>query len=134
MKFVGYSAGGVLASLVGLALLSATGFGTQLWIRAAPALVLVPLLYFLLPGSYVKRRGRVTEAERLVRDYGLEQDLTTPEATTACQQEIGALRHLLGSGRIGPLILFSIASFTGLMLVYGLNNWLLKSYVTLDTL
>src|SRR5699024_7568004 len=52
------------------------------------------------------------------------QDVTTPEATTARQEKFGALRHLLGRGRIGPLVLFSIASFTGLMLVYGLNNWL----------
>jgi len=126
MMFVGYSVGGVLASLVALALLSATGFRTLLWIGAAPALVLIPLLYFLLPESvsYLKRRGRVAEAERLVRDYGLEQDVTTPEATTARQEKFGALRHLLGRGRIGPLVLFSIASFTGLMLVYGLNNWL----------
>lgn len=74
--------------------------------------------------SYLKHRGRVANAERLVRDYGLEQNVTTPEATTARQEKFGALRHLLGRGRIGPLVLFSMASFTGLMLVYGLNNWL----------
>src|SRR5690625_4616495 len=70
MMFVGYSAGGVLASLVALALLSTTGFRTLLWIGAAPAIVLVPLLYCLLPESvsYLKRRGRIAEAERLVRD------------------------------------------------------------------
>lgn len=126
MMFVGYSAGGVLASLVALALLSTTGFRTLLWIGAAPALILVPLLYFQLPESvsFLKRRGRVAEAERLIRDYGLEQDVTTPEATTGRQEKFGALRHLLGRGRIGPLVLFAIASFTGLMLVYGLNNWL----------
>lgn len=126
MMFVGYSVGGVAASLAALALLSTTGFRVLLWIGAAPALILVPLLYFLLPesASYLARRGRVEEAQQLTRDYGLDQTTATPSVTTPKQEKFGALRYLMSRGRLGPLVLFSIASFTGLMLVYGLNNWL----------
>jgi AAHS family benzoate transporter-like MFS transporter len=126
MMFVGYSAGGVLASVADLVLLSATGFRTLLWIGAAPALILLPLLYFRLPESvsYLTRRGRTDEAEQLIREYGLDQNDTTPTAATSRQKRSGALRYLMGRGRRGPLVLFSVASFAGLMLVYGLNNWL----------
>src|SRR5699024_5165085 len=76
MMFVGYSVGGVLASVAAIAFLSATGFRTLLWIGAAPALILVPLIYFLMPESpsYLARRGRTEEVEQLIQDYGLEQN------------------------------------------------------------
>lgn len=126
MMFVGYSVGGVLASVAALALLSTAGFRTLLWLGAAPALVLVPLIYFLLPESvsYLARKGRMDEAQRLARDYGLDENPVAPSASRTKQGKFGALRHLVGRHRLGPLILFSVASFTGLMLVYGLNNWL----------
>lgn len=125
MMFVGYSVGGVLASLVALALLSASGFRTLLWVGAAPALILLPLIYFYLPESmsYLTRRGRTEQAQRLASDFGLVQE--KPASTPASeQQKSGAFRHLLRRKSVGPLVLFSIASFAGLMLVYGLNTWL----------
>ena len=126
LMFVGYSVGGVLASIAALALLPTAGFRVLLWIGAAPALILVPLLYFKLPesASYLARRGHVEEAERLIRIYDLKEEAAKPPAAASPQNKPAPLRVLTSKTWRWPLILFSIASFAGLMLVYGLNNWL----------
>lgn len=124
MMFVGYSVGGVVAALTALWFLSATGFRTMLWIGAAPALVLVPMIYFYMPESisYLRRHGRTTEANILAQKFGVGTEADSPAALPGNQQS--AFRFLLGPRNFGTLTLFSIASFSGLMLVYGLNTWL----------
>lgn len=125
MMFVGYSVGGVLAALVAIALLAEVGFRSLLWVGAAPALVLIPLVYFLLPESmsYLARRGRLEEAQQLAEKYGAGIDVPDVDATKG-GRATSAVSYLLSKGRRGPLVLFCVASFMGLLLVYGLNTWL----------
>ncbi|MFH5823700.1 MFS transporter [Georgenia sp. AZ-5] len=123
MMFVGYSFGGVFAALAALALLQDHGFRVLLWIGAAPAVVLVPLVYLLLPESmsFLAAKGRVREAEELAHRYGVEPETSAPAGEPRGSH---AVRFLLRAGNRGPLVLFSVASFAGLLLVYGLNTWL----------
>lgn len=124
LMFVGYAFGGVLAALAALALLADNGFRILLWIGAAPALVLVPLMYRYLPESvsYLERSGREAQAREVAERYGVEAE--APDPDRPAQSKSAALRFLLSRGRLGPLALFSLASFCGLLLVYGLNTWL----------
>jgi AAHS family benzoate transporter-like MFS transporter len=123
MMFVGYSVGGVLAALLALVLVQPMGFRWLIAFGAVPAIILVPVIAKYLPESmsYLLRRGETGRAEELSRTYGIElaADAPGPDAGRT-----GAFRYLLGPRRLRPLVLFSTASFAGLLLVYGLNTWL----------
>jgi AAHS family benzoate transporter-like MFS transporter len=123
MMFVGYAFGGVFAALAAMAFLADHGFRTLLWIGTVPALVLVPLVHKFLPESmsYLASRGEHAEAEALARKYGVTVDAPRQAADGEAR---GRLRYLFGAGTRGPLALFAVASFSGLLLVYGLNTWL----------
>lgn len=123
VMFVGYSVGGVLAALLALVFLAPLGFRWLIAFGAIPALVLVPLIARHLPESmtYLLRRGETQRAEQLARTYGLAPAVIPPDAGTG---RTSVLRYLLGPGRLRPLVFFSVASFAGLLLVYGLNTWL----------
>ena len=123
LMFVGYSVGGVIAALLALAFLEPLGFRWLIAFGAVPALILVPVLARHLPESmtYLLRRGETRRAEQLAGTYGLAPAATPPAGGS---QRTAVLRYLVGQGRLRPLALFSIASFAGLLLVYGLNTWL----------
>ncbi|WP_189222666.1 MFS transporter [Saccharothrix coeruleofusca] len=92
----GYHVGAVLTALLGIVVIPVWGWRALFVIGAAPALVLVPLMARRLPES---RGFSGTSARRVVGS------LFTP----------GLLRATLA---------FWVASFMGLLLVYGLNTWL----------
>lgn len=123
VMFVGYSVGGVLATLLSLWLLAPTGFRTMLWIGVAPAVILVPLIIRYLPESvsYLTKRGRMQEAAELAEAYGIDLESRRPNPT---QQRTGAFGYLLRGRNLVALIFFTVASFCGLLLVFGLSTWL----------
>lgn len=95
----GYHAGAVAASLLGALLVTSLGWEFMFVVGALPALVLVPLMMRALPAD------------------------TAPVA-----REPGARKNPLGdlfrSGYGVATVAFWVASFMGLLLVYGLNTWL----------
>ncbi|GAA4760365.1 MFS transporter [Citricoccus nitrophenolicus] len=123
MMFVGYSVGGVLAALLALFLVQPLGFRWLIAFGAVPGILLVPVIAKYLPESmsYLVRRGETERAEDLSWTYGIELAASGPSPDT---RRTGAFRYLLGPRRLRPLVLFSTASFAGLLLVYGLNTWL----------
>jgi MFS transporter, AAHS family, benzoate transport protein len=97
IMMTGYHVGAVAASVLGIWLLGPLGWPVMFALGAVPALVLVPLMLSRLPrdsGSAPARRVRNPVGE-LFRD-----------------------------GYARPTIAFWVASFMGLLLVYGLNTWL----------
>lgn len=100
----GYHVGAVLTSLLGIVVIADFGWRIMFVLGALPALVLVPLLMRYLPESewYLLARGsaRGTESKR------------------------NPVKLLFGSGYLRPTIAFWIATFMGLLLVYGLNTWM----------
>jgi MFS transporter, AAHS family, benzoate transport protein len=123
MMFVGYSVGGVFAALLALVLVQPLGFRWLIAFGAVPAIILVPVIAKYLPESmsFLLRRGETGRAEELSRTYGIE---LTADAPGPDARRTGAFRYLLSPRRLRPLVLFSTASFAGLLLVYGLNTWL----------
>jgi len=100
-------------------------------IGAVPALVLVPLIIRNLPEStsYLVARGRRDEAEEIASRYGMSleagemREVETEERASE-GGGLGALKTLFAGGYLLATLAFWVASFMGLLLVYGLNQWL----------
>lgn len=114
----GYHVGGVLTALLAIPILPSLGWRAMFVIGALPALVLVPLMFRNLQESpsFLVARGRRAEAEELAARHGI---ILQPEEVRGVRAEESAAE----GGRFGTLA-FSVASFMGLLLVYGLNQWL----------
>ncbi len=96
----GYHAGAVLTSLLGIIVIPSLGWRVMFVLGALPALVFVPLLLRFLPESSDFERSRVE---------------------TSSRNPVSGLFH---GGMLMATIAFWVASFMGLLLVYGLNTWL----------
>ncbi|GGM81381.1 MFS transporter [Lentzea pudingi] len=91
----GYHVGAVITALLGILLIPQLGWRSLFVVGALPALVLIPLMVKHLPETAVRRAPALEAVGSLFRP-GLRR------ATVA----------------------FWVASFMGLLLVYGLNTWL----------
>lgn len=100
----GYAVGALLAPLLGAALLPHASWHWIYVVGAAPALVLLPIAARILPESPV-------HAERAT-------------GTAARRGELFGLRPLLSPGTRTVTVLFWVASFCGLLLVFGISTWL----------
>jgi MFS transporter, AAHS family, benzoate transport protein len=108
----GYHVGAVATALLGILLIGPFGWPAMFVAGAAPALVLVPLLWARLPESaaYLERQGR--------------RDSSWRGEGSGRGERRNPLTTLFRDGLARPTIAFWIASFMGLLLVYGLNTWL----------
>ncbi|HEY3241552.1 MAG TPA: aromatic acid/H+ symport family MFS transporter [Acidimicrobiia bacterium] len=106
LMFSGYSVGGILAALLALWFLPGYGFRMLFALGMLPLFTVVPLAYRFLPESRQFRRAEPAET-RAPRARAL------PSA-------------LFSRPRLAASVLFPLASFCGLLLVYGLNTWLPK--------
>ncbi|MEC3853651.1 MFS transporter [Paenarthrobacter ureafaciens] len=124
LMFSGYAVGGILAALLSLAFLSTLGFQGMLALGGIPLVAVVPLLFKLLPESpaFLAAKGRRSEAEKIIADYGLDQ--LPPERAAGDAPAKGRFRTLLTGRLLGAMILFCVAGICGQTLVYGLNTWL----------
>ena len=127
----GYHVGGVLTALLAIPILPSLGWRAMFVIGALPALVHVPLMFRNLPEStsFLVARGRRDEAEEIADQYGirLEAEEVQGVQTEERASEGGgfaALKTLFSGGYLLATLAFWVASFMGLLLVYGLNQWL----------
>ncbi|MFP5070207.1 MFS transporter [Pseudonocardia nantongensis] len=131
---VGYSTGGVVATLVAIPVLPAVGWEVMYLIGAVPALVLLPLAYRYLPESpaFLVAHGRDDEARALALRHGLDPDdvlgrESAPAATTTATTGPGlraTLGELFGPGYRRRSVVFALVGFCGLLLTYGVGTWL----------
>ena len=137
--YSGVPAGGVLASVLAVALEDAIGWRGLFAIGALPVVILLPLALYALPESprWLVARGRLTDAERLcaAHDFPARQFLAVDAATHADTAGADTDDKNKALGRTGFAALFSRAylpgtiligtmSFIGLLSTYGLNTWL----------
>jgi AAHS family benzoate transporter-like MFS transporter len=101
VMFSGYSVGGVLAALLAIWFLPDHGFRFLFGLGMLPLVTVVPLAWRFLPESRQFRARKNRSAEALPR-------------------------ALFTGSKLPASILFPLASFCGLLLVYGLNTWLPK--------
>jgi AAHS family benzoate transporter-like MFS transporter len=114
-----HQAGGILASYLALWLLDSIGWRGMFWVGSAPLLLAIPLVIVLLPESlgFLLVRGRTAEARRLAERYRVDLPETRKEAS-------GGISGLFRDGMALRTPLFWATSFCGLLLVYGMSQWL----------
>ncbi len=119
LMYSGYSVGGMLAALAALALLPDVSFRVMYALGLLPLVTIVPLTWRLLPESvaFLAGKGRLADARALADRYGIE-------VPAARAEKAGSMSAVLTGPRRTPLALFVVASFCGLLLVYGVNTWL----------
>jgi MFS transporter, AAHS family, benzoate transport protein len=100
LMFSGYSVGGVLAALLAIWFLPDYGFRMLFALGMLPLVTIVPLAWRFLP-----------ESRQFKPSAGKKQALP---------------RALFSGSKLTASVLFPLASFCGLLLVYGLNTWLPK--------
>jgi AAHS family benzoate transporter-like MFS transporter len=124
-----HQAGGALAPLIALWLVDDHGWRWAFLFSAIPALVLLPVALKALPESPTNllTRGRRAEAETLAAEYGTE----LPEVTARGTRRLDALTNLFRGGQWTTTLCFWLTSFAGLLLVYGVGQWLPKIMVDL---
>ncbi|WP_120520122.1 MFS transporter [Arthrobacter celericrescens] len=127
VMFSGYSVGGVGASLLAINLLPHIEFRWLYAIGALPLVTLLPVAWKLLPESvaYLARSGRTAEAVDTADRYGLVySDIVPSREPSEGRTQKSSLRTIFTRKFLLSTILFALANFCGLLLVYGLNTWL----------
>ncbi|KUM87923.1 MULTISPECIES: MFS transporter [Streptomyces] len=117
-----HHAGGILSAYVAKWLIDPVGWRAAFWVCVLP-LLFAPVLAKLLPESlsFLVAKGRGEEARALAERY----DVEVPAARTGSTADrwTGLAKLFRGSEWIQTL-LYWVASFGGLLLVYGVATWL----------
>ncbi|MFJ2901239.1 MFS transporter [Streptomyces sp. NPDC087212] len=119
-----HHAGGILSAYVAKWLVEPVGWRAAFWVCVLP-LLFAPVLAKALPESlsFLVAQGRTEEARTLAARY----DAELPAAKTGGQgaaDRWNALLNLFRAGEWSQTVLYWLASFGGLLLVYGVATWL----------
>ncbi|MFK4100530.1 MFS transporter [Streptomyces sp. NPDC019531] len=118
-----HHAGGILSAYVAKWLIDPVGWRAAFWVCVLP-LLFAPVLAKFLPESlsFLVAKGRSTEAAALAERYDVELPAAAGKKTAADRWD--ALLNLFRGGEWTQTLLYWIASFGGLLLVYGVATWL----------
>jgi AAHS family benzoate transporter-like MFS transporter len=119
-----HHAGGILSAYVALWIVEPLGWRAAFWVCVAP-LLFVPVLAKWLPESlsFLVARGRTVEARELAARYDVELP-AAPADRPAAGARWATLLVLFRGGEWLQTLLYWLASFGGLLLVYGVATWL----------
>ena len=123
IMYSGYSVGILTAALVGKALLQDHGWRPVVLIGAAPV-ILVPLLAWWLPESLesLAARGRADAARNLAARLAVPAPAAAPKAEAVGWRAV--LGEIFSPRNAFATVCFWTALFMGLLLVYGIAQWL----------
>ncbi|WP_133917415.1 MFS transporter [Streptomyces sp. NBC_00582] len=119
-----HHAGGILSAYVAKWLIDPVGWRAAFWVCVAP-LLFAPVLAKFLPESlsFLVAKGRTQEATALAGRYDVEVP-AVKSARTSAADRFDALAALFRGGEWIQTLLYWLASFGGLLLVYGVATWL----------
>ncbi len=126
-----YNVGGLLAAGLAILLIPAFGWRVMFLIALVPLFVIVPLGLMYLPESisFLLAQGRRGEAEALSGRFGVPlqevaRTVEKEEETAVHGGKLHGLKTILSRLFFLRSVAFWVASFFGLMLIYGLSTWL----------
>ncbi|WP_330252776.1 aromatic acid/H+ symport family MFS transporter [Nocardia sp. NBC_00565] len=119
-----HQAGGALAGALAMSIVESLGWRAVYWLGALPVLVALPAAFLLLPESitYLLGAGRTDKAKAIADKFGVPLATFAPGPVT--RRRWGNVAALYTPSLWRTTLLFWIASFFGLLLVYGVNTWL----------
>jgi MFS transporter, AAHS family, benzoate transport protein len=125
----GYSVGGMLAPTLGITIMPKFGWESIFWFAGLPLLFL-PLLYKKLPESsvYLAKKGKKEELFNILKkvdpsfSYSKNDEIMDISSDESKVPVVGLFKEKRALGTI----MFWIAFFSCLLMVYGLNTWLPK--------
>lgn len=130
LMFSGYAVGGMLAAVLGKGLIESHGW-QSVFLAAALPVVLIPVIMKSLPESmpFLLKRGRHDELKAILGK--LDPDLRPTAADRFVlppveQAASAPVRHLFQDGRGFSTLMFWVAFFMCLFMVYALSSWLTK--------
>ncbi len=131
--FSGYAIGGIMSALLGMYLIPNFGWQAVFYVAIIP-LLLLPLIIKFLPESlnFLVKTGKTAEANAILTQLEptyTPQNNTVLEipTTTASETSMG---DLFKNNRLLSTLMFWLAFFMCLLVVYGLNSWLTKLIMT----
>jgi len=121
-----YHAGGMVATVLGLTVAPSAGWRWVFWAGVLPAVVTVPLLLRLMPESpgVLLSRGDRERADRVADRYGLPRPTPVASPAAGARGRLDAVLALFRPESRWATPLLWVASFCGLLLVYGVSTWL----------
>ncbi|GGY43283.1 MFS transporter [Pseudoduganella albidiflava] len=130
LMFSGYAVGGMLAALLGKGMLEAWGW-QSVFLAAGVPVLLIPFVLKALPESmaFLVRQGRIAEVQEIARR--LEPSFVPQQGDSYALASDGAaagtpISQLFRDGRGFSTVMFWIAFFMCLFMVYALSSWLTK--------
>ncbi len=134
LMFSGYAVGGMLAALLGKAMIASYGWQSVFYAALAPV-VLIPFILRSLPESmpFLLRVGRFEELKAIVAriDPGYRPLATDRFALPAEDRSDKApVHHLFSEGRAFSTVMLWVAFFMCLFMIYALSTWLTKLMAT----
>jgi AAHS family benzoate transporter-like MFS transporter len=123
LGFAGVGVGGMLAGLLALWLVPAFGFRGMFVAGCAPLVLVLPLMMRYLPESpsFLLAHGRPGDAEAVATKYGV---VLAEEGAQKPAETQGGLRALFADGRAVATVLFWLATFFCLLVLFGVASWL----------
>lgn len=130
VMFSGYAIGGMTSALLGAWLVADYGWKIMFILAGIP-FVALPILWKFLPESlmFLTKKGDTAQVAKIVQKISTEQNINA--ATQFVLNDVIAgdeapLRALFQQGRTFSTLMFWVAFFMCLLMVYALGSWLPK--------
>ncbi|TCB33660.1 MFS transporter [Acinetobacter sp. ANC 4910] len=130
VMFSGYAIGGMTSALLGAWLVTDYGWKIMFIIAGIP-FVALPIIWKFLPESlmFLTQKGETAQVAQIVQKISPEQNIHT-ETRFVLNDVIAGdeapLRALFQQGRMFSTLMFWVAFFMCLLMVYALGSWLPK--------
>ena len=130
VMFSGYAIGGMASALLGSFLVVDYGWKIMFYIAVIPLLAL-PLLWKFLPESlmFMTKKGETEKVRAVVHKIASELNIPSTASFKLDEPVAGdeaPLRALFQQGRMFSTLMFWVAFFMCLLMVYALGSWLPK--------
>ena len=130
LMFSGYSVGGMLAALLGKGLIETYGW-SSVFIAAGVPVLLIPFILKSIPESmpFLIKENRLDELKKIVTRMEPSYAAHAGDRfalPSEDQADNAPIRHLFHEGRGFSTVMFWIAFFMCLFMVYALSSWLTK--------
>lgn len=130
VMFSGYAIGGMSSALLGTLLVGDHGWRIMFYIAGVP-LLLLPFLWKSLPESlfFLVQKSRYSVAQSImsrINQQSVTIDVNNFTLNESTKQDVAPLKALFQQNRAFSTIMFWIAFFMCLLMVYALGSWLPK--------